>query len=42
MINHPPTTEGIADFMIGDVICLSGIIFTARNMAHIGIMEHQR
>lgn len=36
----PLRREDIADLVVGDVVYLSGTIFTARDMAHIRIMEY--
>ena len=41
-LTTPLKTEDIADLRIGDVVYLSGIIYTARDMAHIRIMEYLR
>ena len=38
----PLKNEDIARLRIGDVVNLTGIIYTARDMAHIRIMEHLR
>lgn len=36
----PLKREDIADLKIGDVVYLNGIVYTARDMAHIRIMKH--
>ncbi|MHC4914158.1 MAG: FumA C-terminus/TtdB family hydratase beta subunit [Planctomycetota bacterium] len=38
-LTTPLKTEDVADLRVGDVVYLSGQIFTARDMAHIRIME---
>lgn len=40
ILTTPLKTEDIADLRIGDVVYLSGTIYTARDMAHIRIMKH--
>ena len=34
-LTTPLRREDIADFVVGNIVYLSGIIFTARDMAHI-------
>ena len=41
-LTTPLRREDIADLDVGDVVHLSGTIFTARDMAHIRIMEYLR
>jgi len=41
-LTTPLGREDIADLVVGDVVHLSGTIFTARDMAHMRIMEYLR
>ena len=41
-LTTPLKREDIADLRVGDVVYLNGIIYTARDMAHLRIMEHLR
>jgi len=41
-LTTPLRSEDIADLDVGDVVHLGGTIFTARDMAHIRIMEYLR
>jgi len=41
-LTTPLKKEDIANLRVGDIVYLSGIIYTARDMAHIRIMEHLR
>ena len=39
-LTTPLKKEDIADLEVGDIVYLSGKVYTARDMAHIRIMEH--
>ena len=41
-LTTPLRREDVADLLVGDVVHLNGTIFTARDMAHIRIMEYLR
>ena len=41
-LTTPLKKEDVADLRVGDVVYLSGILYTARDMAHIRIMEYLR
>lgn len=41
-LTTPLTTAAIAELKIGDVVYLNGKVYTARDMAHIRMMEHAR
>ncbi|MEM3586770.1 MAG: FumA C-terminus/TtdB family hydratase beta subunit [Candidatus Bathyarchaeia archaeon] len=41
-LTTPLRKEDVADLKVGDVVYLSGAIYTARDMAHIRIMEYLR
>ncbi len=38
----PLMREDVADLLVGDIVHLNGTIYTARDMAHINIMEYLR
>lgn len=39
-LNTPLRRVDVADLIVGDIVHLNGIVFTARDMAHIRIMEY--
>lgn len=41
-LTTPLKREDVADLRIGDIVYLSGTVYTARDMAHIRIMEYLR
>ena len=41
-LTTPLGRDDVADLLVGDVVHLNGTIFTARDMAHIRIMEYLR
>jgi len=41
-LTTPLRREDVADLLVGDIVHLNGMIFTARDMAHIRIMEYLR
>jgi fumarate hydratase subunit beta/L(+)-tartrate dehydratase beta subunit len=38
-LTTPLSNEDVADIRIGDVVYISGVVYTARDMAHLRIME---